>query len=76
MNLGTHFDAFAAAVRAKRYSKPVMGLKEFAAVLGVSPNCLSNWRARDAVALPKPTDLAAGPIWSADNVRTWLESIR
>jgi hypothetical protein len=47
------------------------GVVELAKILGVSPACVSNWRARHAD-FPKPlVELAMGPVYSISQVRYW-----
>jgi hypothetical protein len=56
-----------------RYSGSVLGLAEFAQVLGKEKQTVSNLVTRKSKNVPKPDQrLASGPIWYKSTVLEWL----
>jgi chromosome partitioning protein len=59
-----------------RITDEFVGLREIAAMAGVSPQAVANWRAR-ATDFPVPvSELASGPIFRRSQVRRWLRRNR
>lgn len=53
-----------------------LGLAEFAYVLGITKQALTNRRARHPREFPEPVQLAMGPVWGYDAIRYWLVYLR
>jgi len=51
----------------------LLGLQEFADVLGVTNNALGNWRRRGVRNIPEPiAELRCGPIWTWNQVMDYV----
>lgn len=61
--------------RAREYDQMFLGLGEFAYIVGMSKQALSNRIKRKPFSYPKPMQrLAMGPVWSIMQIRDWLKS--
>ncbi|MBX3409886.1 MAG: AAA family ATPase [Phycisphaeraceae bacterium] len=54
----------------------LVGLFEIAAIAGVTPAAVANWRARHPDFPPAISELRSGPVFQRDQVRKWLKKRR